>query len=59
MIGIHVLTEYGGLGLDLKYQAAMVEALGYVRALGICMGIGVQTDVATPSLARYSKVYES
>lgn len=53
LLGIDKPEEYGGLGLDYKYQAAMVETLGYVRALGISLGIGVQTDVATASLARF------
>lgn len=46
-------AEYGGLGLDFSYSMAVSEELGNVRCGGIPMAIGVQTDMATPALARY------
>ncbi len=46
-------VEYGGLGLDYKYQMAMCEAAGNIRAPGVGMGIGVHTDCATPALAKF------
>lgn len=53
LLGITKPVEYGGLGLDFSYSVAAAEALGYVNAQGIAMGIGVQTDMATPALARF------
>lgn len=47
------ITEYGGLGLDYTYSVAMGEALGNVTCGAIPMAIAVQTDMATPALARY------
>ena len=45
--------EYGGLGLDYSYSMAMAEALGHIDGGGVPMAIGVQTDMATPALARF------
>lgn len=47
-------AEYGGLGLDFSYNIAVSEELGHIRCGGIPMAIGVQTDMATPALARYN-----
>jgi len=52
-LGVNKPVEYGGLGLDYSYAAAMAEALAHVRCGGIPMAIGVQTDMATPALARF------
>ena len=52
-LGINKPQEYGGMGLDYSYQLAFVEALGEVRCGGVPMAIGVQTDMATPALARF------
>ena len=46
------ITEYGGLGLDYTYSIAVAEELGNINCGGIPMAIGVQTDMATPALAR-------
>jgi citronellyl-CoA dehydrogenase len=53
MLGVSKPTEYGGLGLDYSYSMAMAEALGHIRCGGVPMAIGVQTDMATPALARF------
>jgi citronellyl-CoA dehydrogenase len=53
LLGITKPTEYGGLGLDYSYQVAFAEALGHCTVGGIPMAIGVQTDMATPALARF------
>jgi len=53
LLGINKPVEYSGLGLDYKYQLAFLEAAGYIRSSGVAMGIGVQTDCATPALARF------
>ncbi|XP_041102698.1 probable acyl-CoA dehydrogenase 6 [Polyodon spathula] len=52
-LGVNKPTEYGGLGLDFSYNIAVSEELGNIRCGGIPMAIGVQSDMATPALARY------
>jgi citronellyl-CoA dehydrogenase len=52
-LGIAKPTEYGGLGLDYSYAMAMAETLGHIHCGGVPMAIGVQTDMATPALARF------
>ncbi|XP_042858155.1 probable acyl-CoA dehydrogenase 6 [Penaeus japonicus] len=56
-LGINKPSEYGGLNLNYKYHAAYLEALGHIRAGGVSLGIGVQTDVATPALSRFGSDY--
>ena len=53
LLGINKPSEYGGLGLDYKYELAFLEACGHIRSSGVAMGLGVQTDCATPALARF------
>jgi len=52
-LGINKPVEYGGMGLDYSYQMVMAETLGHIRCGGVPMAIGVQTDMATPALARF------
>ena len=53
LLGLTKPQEYGGAGLDFSYAMAMAEALGHVDCGGVPMAIGVQTDMATPALARF------
>ena len=53
LLGINKPEVYGGMGLDYSYEAIFSEELGRVRCGGVSMGIGVQTDMATPALARF------
>ncbi|WP_428264240.1 acyl-CoA dehydrogenase family protein [Haliangium sp.] len=53
LLGVTKPTAYGGLGLDYSYSLAMAETLGRIRCGGVPMAIGVQTDMATPALARH------
>jgi len=53
LLGIHRPTEYGGQGLDYKYEVAFLEALGHSNSSGVSMAIGVQTDCSTPALANF------
>lgn len=53
LLGIHKPEAYGGMGLDYSYEIIFSEELGRVRSGGVSMGIGVQTDMATPALARF------
>ena len=52
-LGVTKPVEFGGLGLDYSYSVAMAEALGAAHCGGVPMAIGVQTDMATPALARF------
>ncbi|MDB5953478.1 acyl-CoA dehydrogenase family protein [Ramlibacter sp.] len=53
LLGLTKPQEYGGAGLDWSYAMAMAEALGHIECGGVPMAIGVQTDMATPALARF------
>jgi citronellyl-CoA dehydrogenase len=53
LLGLTKPEAYGGAGLDYSYSLAMAEALGHIDCGGIPMAIGVQTDMATPALARF------
>ena len=52
-LGINKPTEYGGMGLDFTYNIAAAEAFSKIQARGIGMGMTVQSDMATPALARH------
>jgi len=52
-LGVTKPTEHGGLGLDYSYSLAVAEELGNIRCGAVPMAIGVQTDMATPALARF------
>ena len=53
MLGINKSESFGGLGLDYTYALAFAETLGEMHCMGIPTSIGVQTDMATPALAKY------
>ena len=53
LLGITKPTEYGGLGLDYSYEVMFAQALGNCHCGSVPMAIGVQTDMATPALARF------
>lgn len=53
LLGIHKPTEFGGLGLDYSYNLAFAEEIGRAYGGSIPMAVGVQTDMATPALARF------
>ncbi len=53
LLGITKPVEYGGMGLDYTYEVVFAEELGTALCGGVPMGIGVQTDMATPALARF------
>jgi len=53
LLGLTRPEAYGGAGLDYSYSVVMAEALGNTRCGGVPMAIGVQTDMATPALARF------
>ena len=53
LLGLTKPEEYGGMGLDYSFSVAAAEELGRCRAGGVPMAMGVQTDMATPALARF------
>ncbi|MDO9285460.1 MAG: acyl-CoA dehydrogenase family protein [Aquabacterium sp.] len=52
LLGLDKPVEDGGSGLDYSYAAVFAEALADINCGGIPMATGVQTDMATPALAR-------
>ncbi len=53
LLGLTKPEAFGGAALDYSYSVVMAEALGSCRCGGVPMAIGVQTDMATPALARF------
>lgn len=53
LLGLTYDPEFGGGGADYGYVCILNEELGRMAPLGVAMAIGVQTDMATPSLARF------
>jgi citronellyl-CoA dehydrogenase len=53
MLGLRYEPEYGGAELDWSFTAVLFEELGRCDNAGVTMGISVQTDMATPSLAQF------
>lgn len=53
LLGISKPARFGGMGLDYSYQLAFAEELGAISSGGVSMGLGVQTDMATPALAKH------
>src|SRR6202167_5257096 len=52
-LGLNKPVPYGGQGLDYSYAMVMAEELGNIACGSVPMAIGVQTDMATPALARF------
>lgn len=53
LLGLTKPEQFGGAGLDYSYSVMMAEVMGRVRCGGVPMAVGVQTDMATPALARF------
>jgi citronellyl-CoA dehydrogenase len=53
LLGLTKPEAYGGSALDYSFSMVMAEALGQCHCGGLPMAIGVQTDMATPALARF------
>ena len=52
-LGICKPVAYGGLGLDYSYSMVAAEEWGRAHAGGVGTALGVQTDMATPALAKH------
>jgi len=57
LLGISKPEECGGMGLDYSYEMVAAEEFGAIRCGGLPMAIGVQTNMATPALARFGSDY--
>ena len=53
LLGIRYDPKYGGQGLDYSYHAVFLEEMALCDNAGVAMGVSVQTDMATPALARF------
>jgi citronellyl-CoA dehydrogenase len=53
LLGICKPVEYGGMGLDYSYNLVVADEFGRAHCGGVPLAIGVQTDMATPALARF------
>jgi len=53
LLGVNKPEAYGGMGLDYSFQMVVTEELGTCHCGAIPMALGVQTDMATPALARW------
>ncbi len=53
LLGIQKPSEFGGMGLDYSYNLVFAEEIGRSYGGSLPMAIGVQTDMATPALARF------
>lgn len=53
LLGVTRPEAFGGMGLDYSYGLVVAEELGLCTCGALPMAIGVQTDMATPALARF------
>ncbi len=53
LLGINKPSRFGGMDLDYTFQAVFAESLGALTSTGVALAVGVQTDMATPALAKY------
>ncbi len=53
LLGINKPEKFGGMGLDWSYELVFAEEMGRAHCGAIPMAVGVQTDMATPALARF------
>ena len=53
LLGISKPEAYGGSALDYSYSVVTAEELGTAACGGVPLALGVQSDMATPALARF------
>jgi citronellyl-CoA dehydrogenase len=53
LLGVNKPEAYGGMNLDYSFQMCVTEELGVCLGGSFPMAFGVQTDMATPALARW------
>lgn len=54
LLGVCKPIDNGGSGLDYSYNIVVAEELGRAACGGVPLAIGVQTDMATPAIARFA-----
>lgn len=54
LLGISKPVDVGGMGLDYSYELVAAEELGIAHCGGVPLAVGVQTNMATPALARFA-----
>lgn len=52
-LGLNYPEEYGGMNADIWFTVVLAEELARSGAAGVPMAVLVQTDMATPALARH------
>jgi len=53
LLGLEYDPEFGGEGADHSFTMIACEEYGRIGAAGVAMAIGVQTNMATPSLHKF------
>ncbi|GFE48788.1 acyl-CoA dehydrogenase [Roseobacter cerasinus] len=53
LLGIQKDVKVGGQGMSYQTHLEFAEALGHCTCPSINLAVGVQTDIATPALAKY------
>ena len=53
ILGISKPADFGGMDLDYSYEVVFAEEMGHAKAQGVSTAIGVQSNMATPALARH------
>ena len=53
LLGVSKPAAFGGMELDYSYSTVVTEEIGGCASGSVPMSIGVQTDMATPALARW------
>lgn len=56
-LGINYPEEFGGMGADYTYTAIFLQEMGKCGSCGVALGISVQTDMATPALAKHGNKF--
>jgi citronellyl-CoA dehydrogenase len=52
-LGLEYSSEYGGADADIWFTVVLHEEIGRASAAGVPMAIGVQSNMATPALAKH------
>jgi citronellyl-CoA dehydrogenase len=56
-LGINYAEEFGGMNADHTYTAIFHQEMGQCGSCGVALGIAVQTDMATPALAKHGNPF--
>jgi len=56
-LGINYPEEFGGMNAEYTYTAIFIQEMGKCGSCGVALGISVQTDMATPALAKHGNQF--